>query len=86
MQKRILTGATLGALSALWPTLLCAITHATMSPLERALSGAICGEGPQTLEFLGHCLACWSGAAAFAAAALLVALAPSRQRALRAAT
>jgi hypothetical protein len=58
-----------------WPTLHCALTEATMTPLQRALSASWCGAGPQTVDFLGHTATCWVSAVAFfLAAALLIAL------------
>lgn len=72
------------AAATAWPTALCAITDAMMTPLQRALQTSWCGGTPQASEFLGHCPACWSGAAAFLLAALLVASAPIPAR-LRAA-
>lgn len=70
--------------AAAWPPALCAITEAMATPLQRAMRDAWCGAGPQTLEFLGHCPACWSGAAAFLVAAAMSAPSP-RPRPLRAA-
>lgn len=66
--------------AAAWPTTLCAITDATASPLQRALQTSWCGSGPQALEILGHCPACWAGAAAFLLAAALAAAAPRSRR------
>lgn len=65
--------------AALWPTALCAITYAMATPLQRALQTSWCGAGPQSLEVLGHCPACWSGAAAFLLGAAF-ALAPNSRR------
>ncbi len=70
--------------AAAWPTALCAITEAMTTPLQRALQTSWCGGAPQSLELLGHCPACWSGAAAFLLAAAFVLGAPSPRR-LRAA-
>jgi len=64
--------------AALWPTALCAITDAAATPLQRAMQGAWCGAGPQAFEVLGHCPACWSGAAAFLLAAAIAA--PARHQ------
>jgi hypothetical protein len=44
------------------------------------MTGAICGEGPGAIEFLGHCPACWAGAVAFLTAAALVHAAPTALR------
>ena len=68
------------AAAAAWPTALCAITDAMMTPLQRALQTSWCGAAPDALEILGHCPACWSGAAALLLAALLVACAPTPER------
>ena len=70
------------AAAAAWPTALCAITDAMMTPLQRALHTSWCGDAPQALELLGHCPACWSGAAALllAAAYTMNAPAPRRRR------
>ena len=57
--------------AAVWPSALCALTEAMATPLQRAMREAVCGAGPQAFEFLGHCPACWSGAAAFLIAAAL---------------
>jgi hypothetical protein len=73
------------AAAAVWPTALCAIADVAMTPLQRALQTSWCGTGPQALEFLGHCPACWSGAAAFLVAATVAIAAPIPRR-LRAAT
>jgi len=64
----------LAAAGALWPTAYCSLTYWMASPIERAMqTGGYCGAAPQAFEILGHCPACWSGAAAFfiAAAAVL---------------
>lgn len=60
--------------AAAWPAALCALSDAMATPLQRALASSWCGAPPQAL--LGHCAACWSGAAMFALAAAFVALAP----------
>ena len=73
---RINASAAFVAAAAAWPTALCAVTDAMMTPLQRALQTSWCGGAPHALEFLGHCPACWSGAAAFLLAALLAASAP----------
>jgi len=72
--------AAFAAAAATWPTALCAITDATMTPLQRALQVSWCGGAPQAFEFLGHCPACWSGATAFLLAAALTLTAPIPQR------
>ena len=81
---RIKVASAFVAASAVWPTTLCAITDAMATPLQRALQMSWCGSAPQSLEFLGHCPACWSGAAAFLLAAALATGAPIPRR-LRAA-
>lgn len=76
LKARAIGVGTLLAAGATWPTLLCAVTDALRSPYERALQLAWCGGAPQAgSEFLGHCVACWSGALAFVLAAVLIALA-----------
>jgi hypothetical protein len=63
----------LAAAGAHWPSALCLFTEFSLSPYERALGTAWCGGAPQQVnEFLGHCPACWAGAAALILAALLV--------------
>jgi len=69
---------TLVAAAAAWPSVLCFITDAMATPLERATRSAWCGAGPQAAEFLGHCAACWTGSAAFLAAAALIVAAQRR--------
>lgn len=76
--KRIGGALILAGAGALWPTAYCAVTDATLTPYQRALSAAWCGAGQPTLEFLGHCPACWAGTAAFLIAAVMV-LASSRR-------
>jgi len=68
------------AAAAVWPTALCTITDAMASPLQRALQTSWCGAEPQASVLLGHCPACWSGAAAFLLAAILVLAAPIPRR------
>lgn len=68
------------AAAALWPAALCAITYAMATPLQRALKTSWCGAGPQSLGILGHCPACWSGAAAFLLGAAFALAAPSLRR------
>lgn len=58
---------------ALWPSLYGALTYAFASPLDRALMSAWCGAAPHGATlFLGHCINCWTGAAALFAAAALI--------------
>lgn len=64
------------AAAAAWPAALCALTDAMATPLQRAMQASWCGAGPQAGEFLGHCSACWSGAAMFVLAAVMAATAP----------
>lgn len=73
---RARTNAVLALLSAAaaWPAALCALSDALATPLQRALASSWCGAAPQLM--LGHCAACWSGAAMFVLAAALVARAP----------
>ncbi len=77
---RINVASALVAAAAAWPPALCAITNAMMTPLQRALQTSWCGGAPDALETLGHCPACWSGAAALLLAALLAACAPTPER------
>jgi hypothetical protein len=71
--KRKVAASFLAGAGALWPATFCAATDAMLSPYQRALEAAWCGAGQARFEALGHCPACWAGAAAFllAAAALL---------------
>lgn len=62
--------------AAAWPSALCTLTEALKTPLQRAVEASWCGAGPQAVEFLGHCAACWGGAAAFIVAAAFLAAAP----------
>jgi hypothetical protein len=57
--------------AVLWPSLLCAVTEALATPLQRAMNAAWCGGASQAAALLGHCPACWAGSAAFMAAAVL---------------
>lgn len=73
MKPKQLTAAGLFAAAAAWPTLACALADLAASPYQRALASAWCGPAPHApLEVLGHCPACWLGAATLAAAALMV--------------
>ena len=76
--KRIGAATLLASAGALWPTAFCAATDAMLTPYQRALDAAWCGGSQATFEVLGHCPACWAGAAAFLIAAALM-LSPSRQ-------
>jgi hypothetical protein len=62
----------LAAAGTAWPSGLCFLTDLAASPYERAVSAAWCGAGSPALEFLGHCPACWTGAAAFIFASIMV--------------
>lgn len=75
-QQKLYAASLLGAAGAAWPASLCALTDAMKTPLERALDAAWCGAAPNAVEFLGHCPACWGGAAAFFVAAALIGFAP----------
>ena len=56
---------------AAWPAALGAMAALTMSPLDRALRASWCGGAPHAAyEWLGHCPACWTGAAALFLAGL----------------
>jgi hypothetical protein len=82
-REQVYAALVLAGAAALWPALLCSVTDALRTPYERALTSAWCGSTPASVEFLGHCGACWGGAATLAIAALLVAYAPNRPRVLR---
>jgi hypothetical protein len=61
------------AAAGAWPTIVTLLGNAFMSPLERAARQSICGTPLHTLpELLGHCAACWGGAAILAATGLVV--------------
>lgn len=86
MSREHTTFAVAGAFAAMgaaWPSALCALTSLAATPYERALGAAYCGAGPQALEILGHCPACWAGAGAFLIAAAVLA-APRARTAARA--
>ena len=73
------------AIGAAWPSAYGALTFLALSPLERSLSASWCGATPHAaFEFLGHCPACWVGAAAFvlAGAGLLLSRQDLRQGAV----
>ena len=70
--------ASLVIAGAAWPSTLCLLTELAMSPYQRALRAAWCGAGAPTLEFVGHCSACWAGAGALLGAAAIAAAATSR--------
>jgi hypothetical protein len=70
--KRAAGASLLAGAGAVWPSTLCAITDAAKTPYQRALDAAWCGAGQAQFEVLGHCPACWAGAAAFLIAALAV--------------
>lgn len=73
MQPKQTVAAGLLAAAIAWPTMACALAGLAASPYERALASAWCGPAPHApLEVLGHCPACWLGAAMLAAAALMV--------------
>lgn len=79
-RARIYIASAFAAGAAAWPTALCAITDAMMTPLQRALQTSWCGGAPESLEILGHCPACWSGAATLLLAAAFTMSAPILQR------
>jgi len=64
-----------------WPSFYGAVAYAAASPLERALLSSWCGASAHGsgLVLLGHCANCWTGTAAFLAAAALVAFFSRRQ-------
>lgn len=70
------------AASGAWPTLVNALETALMSPYERALRHSICGAPfHASLEFLGHCAACWGGSAILIVTGLIVLLSNRREAA-----
>ena len=70
------------ALAALaWPTLYEFASALAASPLERALNLARCGDLNGS-AFMGHCLVCWSGAAALLASSGFVLLVGAPRAAL----
>lgn len=74
---RIGAASVLVGAAAVWPSALCALTGFFASPYERALAAGGCGAPSQQLLFLGHCPACWAGAAAFMlAGAMAMRMAP----------
>lgn len=79
MQKRFVGIAALASAGALWPSLVCAIQNAMMSPLDRVLQSAWCGSGPTGADTAYHCAVCYVGAGLFFAAALYLALPLIRQ-------
>lgn len=80
-KERTLAAMSLAMSGVAWPSLVCAVTDALQTPLQRALLSSWCGAGPQAAEFLGHCAVCWIGAAALLAAAVAVQFGVSRQQA-----
>lgn len=82
-RQQVYAASLLAGAAALWPTLLCALADALRTPYQRALADTWCGTGPNAVAFLGHCPACWIGAATLTLAALFVAFAPSRPPAAR---
>ncbi len=71
-EKRVTVASILAAAGTVWPAALCAATDALRSPYQRALDAAWCGAGQARFEVLGHCPACWAGAAAFLLGAALM--------------
>jgi len=81
-EKRVTVASVLAAAGTVWPAALCTITDAMRSPYQRALDAAWCGAGQARFEVLGHCPACWAGAAALLlAAAVMLSHRQSPQRA-----
>jgi hypothetical protein len=66
--------------AALWPSLYGGLQWLLLSPFERALRASWCGATPHdALAFLGHCLACWVGAALLASAGAMLMRSGDRQ-------
>ena len=71
--NRFATAGALFAVAAAWPWIVGAAANLLLSPYERALQFSICGFAPhESAALLGHCAACWIGAAALAVAGLIV--------------
>lgn len=68
-QNRYILAAALAGAGAAWPSLVCAISDALMTPLQRAMQASWCGAGAAP-EALGHCAVCWTGAALLFAVAV----------------
>lgn len=67
------------AAAAVWPTAMGWLANALMSPIDRAAREAWCGVPYHAAsEFLGHCAACWTGAALLAAIGLGLIIAAPR--------
>ena len=60
------------ATAAAWPIVSCLVAELSATPLERALRAGWCGSAPSQFEVIGHCPACWIGAATFALAGVLI--------------
>ncbi len=73
MPNRYVTSLALALAALAWPSLYEFASALGASPLERALNLARCGDLHGS-AFIGHCPACWSGAAALLAASGLVLL------------
>lgn len=80
------TSMALAASGLAWPSIVCAVSDALRTPLERAMLSSWCGSGHHAAEFPGHCAVCWLGAAALIAAALAVQFGVNRQAARLGAT
>lgn len=75
-KNQTLAATMLVGAAAAWPSVLCFLTDAMASPLDRALRTSFCGGAVQAFEVLGHCPACWAGSATFALLAAFVIKAP----------
>jgi hypothetical protein len=83
MTPKQTAAAGLLAAAVAWPMLACALADLAASPYERALASAWCGAAPHApLEVMGHCPACWLGAAMLATAALMALRLPRERRAV----
>lgn len=75
-KNRILAATMLVGAAAAWPSVLCFLTDAMASPLDRALRTSFCGGATEVFAVFGHCPACWAGSATFALLAAFVMKAP----------
>jgi len=79
--RRMIAAATMIAAGAAWPALACALADLGASRYERALAAAWCGAAPHSAyEVLGHCPACWAGAALLAGLAAMMMAPPAAGR------
>ena len=74
--NRIQAASVLAGAGIAWPTVMCAVRDAMLSPLDRALLNSWCGGSPHEALLSGHCALCVAGAVGFLTAALLTLAAP----------